>query len=252
MKARLLSFDAFVFAIVFSFFATQANAKDLPFTVTNLKQAHEVNLKTADEAYFTISSVEVNEVQDADEFVIDTLPSNNKAVDLGAIIMTVDKLIALGKKIYAIVEAGKPVVNANLSNKVSVLPNVDKPNAAMYAMSNWQAPKTRVYNVAFKNLFGMKVVSFNYAVTFEWGGKHKGKGAYIHAARIAADQVDVAWGFNFEASTEAVSIVNRGSEENPVAAVTFKLNYTAKSMLKEIQSEESFYITGDGDVRKVY
>ena len=35
--------------------------------------------------------------------------------------MTIDKLVALGKKLYAIVEAGKPVVDVNMNNKVSVL-----------------------------------------------------------------------------------------------------------------------------------
>lgn len=248
-KSKLL--QGLVLSFVVGAFSFQAYAKQLPFTVTNLQTAGQANLKSADEAYFTISSVEVNEI-DPSNFVVNNNQPNNKAFDLGKVIMTIDKLVALGKKLYAIVEAGKPVVDVNMNNKASVLPNVDKPNTAMYNMSNWKAPKTRVYKVEFKNLFGMSVVSFNYAVTFEYGGKYQGKGAYIHAARIAADQVDVAWGFNFKATTEAVSIVNRGSQDDPVAALTFKLNYTAKSVLKEIQSEESFYVTGDGDVRKIY
>lgn len=236
-----------ILVAILAVFTTNVFADQLPFTVKNLQTSESV-LKSADESYFTISSVEVNEVQE--EFEFPEAQSNTKS--LGQVIATLESLIAFGKKVYAIVEKGKPVVNVNLKNKVSVLPNVEQPQVAMYGMTNWQAPKTRVYEVVFKNLYGMKVVKFNYAVTFEYGGKHDGKGAYIAGARIAADSVNVSWGFKFDATADAVSIVNRGSKEDPVAAVTFKLNYTAKSILKEIQSEESFYITGEGAVRKVY
>lgn len=253
MKKSELKVGLFL-SVILTLFSFQTFAKELPFKVANLKNSSLVNLKSLsldDKAYFTIASVKVNEV-DPSQYTAPGYQSNNKALDLGKVIMTIDKLVALGKKLYAIVEAGKPVVDVNMNNKVSVLPNVERPNSAMYSMSDWQSPKTKVYKVEFTNLLGVDVISFKYAVTFEYGGKHQGKGAYIHAARIAADSVDVAWGFNFKATTEAISIVNRGSTDNPVAALTFKLNYTAKSVLKEIQSEESFYVTGNGDVQKVY
>jgi len=194
-----------------------------------------------DPAYHTIASIEVTEIEDA---VVDKEEYAEKG--LGEVIMTIEKLLALGKKIWAIVEAGRPVVQTAFAPTVSVLPNVESPKTAFYEMENWSMPRVKSYRVVYKNLLGMEVVSFTYGVYYQYGGTYKGKGKYLTGVNVDARDVKVSWGFEFNASSAVVAIANMGSNANPNAGLSVKINYLAKSVLREIRSSESFHLTGKG------
>lgn len=225
-----------------------ANSYELNFsqtTITNMDAAAEYESLSADEAYHTIGSIAVTEIESPEPSVT---PENYVLQEkgLGEIIMSIDKLLALGKKIWAIVEAGRPVVRTAFAPTVSVLPNVENPNAAFDEMENWSMPKVKSYRVVYKNLLGMKVIAFTYGVYFQHGGTYKGKGAYLTGVNVDARDVSVSWGFEFNASSTVVAIANRGSSSNPNAGLTIRINYLAKSVLKEIRSSESFHVAGNG------
>ncbi|ATH07855.1 hypothetical protein BIY24_07795 [Halobacteriovorax marinus] len=231
-------------------FSSSAAMHSLPFTQTDLEYVDES--KTYDVDYHTISEITVEEVEIGDELV---WAPQYKGFDknLGEIIMVVDKLIALGKKIWTIVEAGKPVVTVDMGKPISVLPKTDSGQlAAFYDMDSWSMPMARTYKVSFKNGFGSSVIGFDYTVNFQWGGRYEYKGAYLTGLNVQASNVSVSWGFNFDASSELVSIVNHGSRDNPVAGAAVRVKYTAKSVLREIKTSESFHVTGNGQIQKLY
>jgi hypothetical protein len=223
-----------------------ANAYELKFNQVDrldMDQAIINGEVKVEEAYHTIGSIEVVEV--TEEVAANEYLYADKG--LGEVIMAIDKLLALGKKIWKIVEAGKPVVQTAFAPTVSVLPNVESPNTAFYEMENWSMPKVRSYKVAYKNLLGMEVVSFTYGVYYQYNGTYKGKGRYLTGINVDARDVKVSWGFEFNASSSVVAIMNRGSGENPNAGVTIRINYLAKSVMREIRSSESFHLTGKGE-----
>lgn len=199
------------------------------------------------DSYARIDSVEVTEVSDIE------VPEKSEK-SLGQVIMVVDKLIGLGKKIWPIIEAGKPVVNTTFTPAISVLPRVEgEPHdVAFYNMANWEAPRQKSYQVDFKNGWGMNVISFTYNVSYQYGGSYQGKGRYLTGVDVSASNISVSWGFNFNATSNLVSIANRGAQDDPVASATVKIQYEASSVLRNIQSAQSFHVTGAGDIQQVY
>ena len=117
-------------------------------------------------------------------------------------------------------------------------------------MSGWSAPTSRKYRIEYTNLLGMNVISFNYTVYFQHSGRYQGKGEYITGLTVKASNVAVSWGFEFNASSELETISNRGSMEDPMAAATVRINYQASSVLRDIQSSESFHVAGNGEIVK--
>lgn len=228
--------------------------RPLPFTeqeATEVRDHLGLYDKSDLDQYFSISSVQVTEV--------DTIPyysefDNKSDKGLGQIIMVVDQLIALGRKIWPIIEAGRPVITSNFGPAVSVLPRTDQsPDmVAMYLMDSWEAPRQRTYLVEYKNGFGSVVISFRYTVSYQYNGQYEGAGRYLTGVDVSASQIRVSWGFQFNATSTLVSISNRGTMEDPLASATIRINYEAKSFMSEIQSSEAFHVTGDGGLVQVY
>jgi hypothetical protein len=196
-----------------------------------------------DPRYFEISDVKIEET-DKEYF------SATESFDLGKIVMAADQLIALGKKVWTIVEAGKPVVNSDFAPSVSVLPQSKNPNAAFYDMENWSSPRTKSYKVTYTNGFGMNVVVFEYGVVYQYGGQLDGKGKYLTAVDLVPMNVEVAWGYSFDAKSTLVNISNVGSKDSPVAAARLKLSYTVSTVLKSSQTSVGFYVQGDGQFQR--
>lgn len=198
-----------------------------------------------------ISSVEVHEVETPDDKATVELPKvPTNPID--EVAMYLDGLIAIGKKIWPIIEAGRPVITTNgLIPSLSVLPHIEG-NAAkteLYQMADWSAPKAVSYRVSYKNLYGSEVIGFTYTVFFQYNGSYKGNGKYITSLKVQASQVYAAWGFNFDATSELINVANVGSEENPVASAIIQISYKAKGLLNEMRNSESFYVDGAGTMQ---
>lgn len=197
-----------------------------------------------------IQSVSVVEVETPSfSMEMDTrveLPVGNP---IGEISIMIDSLIAIGKKIWPIVQAGKPVLTNRLIPATSILPHLDNPQGVMNQMANWSIPKTRSYRISFKNGFGMEVVGFTYTIYFQYNGNLNGVGKYVTNLRVQASEIYAAWGFNFDAVSELVGIANVGSASNPVASGIMQVSYIAKGMLNEARSSQSFYVDGAGNMQ---
>lgn len=207
-------------------------------------------LKNLDPKDFTITSVEISEFENDDQEITENfVETKNVLSDIGKVIEIVDGLIALGEKIYPIVEAGKPVLTSNLP-VTHVIPNIpdSAPDFTFSAMENWQAPRSRSYKVVYKNVYGVEVISFTFAMNYQYGGSYDGAGKYLTGVFISAKNIHVSWGFEFSASTEIISLTNRGTKENPVAGLTLQLSWTAKTILSEIQSSKVIHVSGDGSI----
>ncbi|WP_372654927.1 hypothetical protein [Halobacteriovorax sp.] len=230
--------------------SASAEVTNLPFSQTKIDGSDDS--KGYDVDYHTISEITVEEIEIGDELV---WASQYKGFDknLGEIILVIDKLIALGKKIWPIIEAGKPVIHTSMGDPISVLPKtLDGELIEFYDMHSWSMPMAKTYRVDFKNGFRSSVISFDYTVYFQHGGQYEDKGAYITGLNVQASNVSVSWGFEFSARSELVSIVNHGSNDSPIAGAAIRVDYTAKSILREIQTAESFHVTGKGQIKKLY
>jgi hypothetical protein len=173
-------------------------------------------------------------------------PVANDKANIGEIIMIADKLIALGEKIYKIIEKGKPVVTMN-STPVSVLPKDEKGGYVdAFYLENWKAPKSQKFRVITKNYLGMTPASFEFMLIYTYGGSLNGKGKYLTGAQIKPTAVDVKWGYKLDASFKVQSIMNQGTNEDPVAAAVLMIDYRIWTILQDTSHNKTFFVNGKG------
>lgn len=171
---------------------------------------------------------------------------------VGEILMMTKELIAIGKQVYGFIKENQPVVNIN-STPISVLPrDVKGAPVQSFALSNWNAPKTKKFRVEFKNYLGMTPVTFEYVSIYSYGGKYNGKGFYITGAQIKPINVEVSWGYELDATFSVQSITNMGSDENPVAAAVLNIDYKVKTLMKSSSHSRAFFINGLGHTQTLH
>lgn len=155
--------------------------------------------------------------------------------------------IAFGKKAWEIVVANRPVVNVQ-TTRISVLPN---DRALWTQMSGWRGPGATSYSIQAINGFGIVVVNQKYTVSYNYGGQLAGKGRYLANVTVIPTIVDVSWGYTLNSSVEVGQILNTGTVESPVPGVDLQLKYDTKTILKDSQGVDSFFVKGDGSLAHV-
>lgn len=201
-------------------------------------------LSFADQDFEKVVTVDVSELSSLGSSY--ELPGAS-ANPVEEISMMIDSLIALGKKVWPIIEAGRPVLTNGLVPAISILPRMEGTSGVLYQMANWSLPSTRTYRISYKNVYGLEVIGFTYAIYFQHGGSLNGVGKYVTSLLVQASDIYAAWGgFKFDVTSELVSIANVGTVEAPVASAIIKINCKAKSILNEDQSSQSFYVDGNG------
>lgn len=159
--------------------------------------------------------------------------------------LIIDQIINIGKKIWAIVETGRPVVNVQ-GYTANALP---KGLQCWSDLSGWQIPQSKVYRVTYENAYGMNVVDFAYRVSFTAGGSVNGQGKYITNATISPADINVSWGFTFNANAEVPSVFNMGSKEDPVAGMEMDMKWTVDTVMSHVQQAEKFFVGGDNTMK---
>lgn len=241
MKSLLLSIAALIS------FNTFANTLLLPVEQFDVVKS-DLAEKTLEADYYTIASVELTELR-SEEFSLDDLVSVDAY--LKKVIDITDTLIALGNKIWPLIEKGRPVINTNFKDAISVIPNVNNGGSAFNELNGWEAPISRKFSVGYKNAYGIEVVNFVFSVNAQYGGQYEGKGQYLTGVTIVPNTIEVAWGFDFDASSSMINITNRGTKENPIAALTMEVDYRTKTVLKESRVKAQFHVTGDGKILQI-
>jgi hypothetical protein len=235
---------SFIFLALYLFsFAAQANQSNEQFYAFQQIDLYEVFEEEGVEIFNLITSAKYDNV-----FAALSKAQGVTKVNIDGAIMMTKKLIVLGKEIYQIVEAGKPVVTTQ-SQPVEVLP-MDKNAKAIQAieLAGWDRPKAKKYRIETKNYLGMSPVVFDFLVIFTYGGNYEGKGKYITGAQIKPNFVSVKWGYKFDASFKVQTVINEGTYENPIAGAVLMLDSKISTIMQEQQTNKTFYINGLGQI----
>jgi hypothetical protein len=151
-------------------------------------------------------------------------------------------IIAIGQQVWKIVEANKPVVTTN-TPVVHALP---RGLNCWAELDQWQAPKTESYQVVYKNGFGMEVVKFRFRLQYTYGGGKHGVGKYLANVTVMPAELNVIWGYTFNADVQVGQTVNLGTHEDPVAGIQMDVKWQVKTVLKESDNSFHFFVQGDG------
>ncbi|WII71209.1 hypothetical protein QJS83_12135 [Bdellovibrio sp. 22V] len=160
---------------------------------------------------------------------------------LDAVELIVDQIINIGKKIFNVINAGRPVVNIKIDT-ANALP---KGLTCWSDLSGWNIPQSKVYNVQYLNGFDMVVVDYSYRVTYTAGGSADGIGKYITNATFQPANVSVGWGFQLDATAVIPSVFNTGSKRDPVAGMQMNMEWKVTSPMAHEQSVESYFVSGE-------
>lgn len=176
------------------------------------------------------------------EDVLDTVDVIEPALDKVDVI--VDKIINIGSKIWEIVVSNAPVVDINMP-PANALP---AGTMCWNQLENWQPPRSREYEVNYKNGWGMNIVKFKYRVVYTAGGSYNGTGRYLANVTVFPATVNVAWGFNFNAEASIGSLMNLGTTQDPEAGMEIAVRWRVKTPLNDTQSTENFFVRGNGEM----
>jgi hypothetical protein len=191
------------------------------------------------------------EIQSTDIQLIEETTSANMAVNYDCVSLTGnpltgdvswDDIVNIGKKAWEIIEAGKPVSHIETPTANALPRGIQCWNN----LEHWQAPKVQTYQVVYKNGFGMEVVRFNFRLQYTYGGGKAEKGQYLANVTILPSELNVSWGYNFDARVEVQPAVNVGTQENPIAGLELNLRWTVKTVLKTSENSFHFFVQGDG------
>lgn len=201
------------------------------------------------DAASVVTSVEVTRLDNSDGKATVELPKN-PVNPINEVAMYIDSIIAIGKKIWPIIEAGRPVINTSgVADSLSILPRIEGTRSELHNMANWSAPKVISYRVSYKNYFGSEVIGFTYTLFFQHSGSLQGKGKYITSLKAQASHISASWGFDFDVTSELVSVANVGTDADPVASAILQVGYKARGLLNEEQTVRSFYVDGNGTLQ---
>jgi hypothetical protein len=206
-------------------------------------QAKAIETQAYSEAYLTIGSVEIQDLGFVAVLGHESSPTENPPLDPGIPdSISFDNVINTGKVLWGIVKSNKPIVNVK-TDSASALPEGVKD---WTQLQGWKVPQARLYRMIYKNLYQMTVVDFTYRVIFTSGGNMQGKGKYLCEATIVPAQLEVAWGYTFNAEGFVQSILNVGSHTDPIGAVELRMKWGVDTYFKHSENTASFFLQGDG------
>jgi len=160
--------------------------------------------------------------------------------ELDAVEVVLDKVINLGKKMWGVIEAGRPVVNVQ-SQFANALP-VGVRASDLENFSDLQFQSFRLQGV---NYFGATVYDVVYTLVHRYGGSYQGRGAYLESVTVLPQRVEVLWGYNVDFKVERVSTVNTGSAENPIASLALETAFRVSTPLQELRTKNIYEFKGN-------
>lgn len=190
-----------------------------------------------------IKTVEIKTVENA----LGTDPTN--PIDqIGQVIATAERIVALGESVYRLLQHGKPN-NTSTYAPISVVPRdpLSKEVVSPLDLDECSYPLTKTYRTVITTA-SVEVVKFEYAVTFSHSCSYNGVGKYIAAAEIKPISVDIGYGWDVNATMKLSGIMNHGKKGSPVVGANLTMNYSISSWRNSFNKDHTVHITGDGKI----
>jgi len=165
---------------------------------------------------------------------------------LASISITPGIIENIGKAIWPIIDAGRPVCDLKTDWANAIPEGI----LTWEALEGWQTPIAKSFSFKWK-LLGVQMVSFDYTVVFTPGGSVNGKGHYLANATVIPSHLNVKWGYKFSSSAQIAHITNAGTSADPVAAMQLVLNWTIETPVSHHHLTSDFYMTGKGEFKRI-
>lgn len=166
--------------------------------------------------------------------------SNDLEKEIDRVGVVLDKIVNLGRKVWSVVEKGRPVVNVGYEY-ANALPEGAR-SSDLENFSQLQFRSIRHYGV---NMYGVTVYDVTYTLAHRFGGSYEGRGAYLEAVTVLPQEVQVLWGYQLDLNVESVSIANLGTRENPIASIALETSLRVSTVLQDFRLKNIHEFRGD-------
>jgi len=153
----------------------------------------------------------------------------------------ISTIIAIGKQVWEIVKAGKPVVNYNTDWAGVVPKGVEWNDLAGFKDYKWGP-----FKWDFENVLGMTNVKFHWNFAWSCKGSYNGHGAFIMKAGAAVAEIYAAWGYTVDVSCAVDhNPINYGTKVDPIAGLVVEVTLNVKTVLQSFTEKCRVSLHGD-------
>ena len=191
-----------------------------------------------------IKSFEIHEIPVTEEIQI-----MQEGPGIGEIIAMAEQVVAIGEKVYTLVQKGKPSIETNYA-PISVVPRdpVTKEPIDPFDLEGDSDVVQRRFKGVIKDMFDNEVVTFDFLLQFTPKRSYEGKGNYILNA-IIVPKVKATYGWDAAANMKVLSVSMKGKKDNRVAEAKLAVNYTAKFVGYNLDVTKLINIDGLGNIK---
>ncbi|MEI7529161.1 MAG: hypothetical protein WCK76_09465 [Elusimicrobiota bacterium] len=204
----------------------------------------EADYARTNPGYFTLNpaSIRITRLAEAEEADFSYL--NGTRTPLGDIEVILDQLINIGAKVWDIIKLNAPVADIS-TNYAAVVP---RGITEWNQLAEWKKPKSYLYGFSARNMYGTTIIDVKYKVIFAYGGAYHGKGRYLTGVTMLPSVTNIAWGYRFHLAAQVPdsTIMNVGTDADPVAALQLKTDWKISTTIKDNSGASAYYMQGDG------
>jgi hypothetical protein len=173
-------------------------------------------------------------------------PSTGIGTALGGIASQVQlsDIITLGEKIWDFIIDNKPTATFQ-QLQTSVVPSGI---TSWTQLAGWSKPVSKVYHVAFTDIFGGNAGSFDYRITFIYGGNYKGKGKFIGNISFVPANIQLHTDRSINVTAEMLPPANFGTTDDPVAGADIKITWSSPTTTHYQMNSAEYFVYGTGEI----
>lgn len=167
---------------------------------------------------------------------------NLPAIAAGTIVL--DAMVNLGKKVWDIIEKGKPKVDISMDTASAVPKGITH----WTQLEGWRDPISKLYRAQLLQTPTLPLGDIYFRLVFLYGGSVAGKGKYLANVAIMPAQMNIPYLHNVFARSQVLELMNQGTKTNPVAGMTLQLQWGQHFgfLSNEIFQSVGIHIRGDG------
>ena len=158
--------------------------------------------------------------------------------------ITTDQVVAIGKEVWTFIEQNKPVVNTNTDYAGAIPDGITD----WRTLAGWKNTMRGPITFSWINGFNAETVHIDFKWSNTYNGNHDGIGKYVTQVGPSLGKVDVSWGYTVDIDVRALSPLNIGTKEEPIAQIDVEIHCRASTVLSDIFKNYRARFKGTGEI----
>lgn len=164
----------------------------------------------------------------------------------GRVGRVIGSIVSIGTRVWDFVVSNKPGMTYK-TIEGAVWPEGVKSWTQLTGWENKSRPLTRIFRVEFKNIFGRTGGSFEYRISYIYGGGYKGVGKFLGKISLLPMNTKLKTDRSLNVRAELLDPFNAGTEADPIAATSIRVHWDTPTTTRYQQDSAEYMIYGNGE-----